>query len=505
MKDLTRNVHEEKNKRLDKCQQDLLLMKRKNTFQEIELLMMSSSGKDVSRAIGPITSFVPHIVDQSVGNHYRGLIKRCAHANKYSNKVMNRFCSFVDRYVRSHYRPIPYRDLTHEYLDTWLHTSKYTLKEKEMYHELLDKFNDPLVNKNKFYRCNSFIKKEYTHEVKEPRIINAPNNMMKTVVGPYIHEIEEHIYDEHFIKHLTPEQVYTRMKAISAGVHRVYETDYSSFEGSFTVKLMNCCEMIMFRRLLSNNPRILRIVENVNLGSRKLYFRQGTAVAHLQGSRLSGAMWTSLANGFTNKMLVEFMVHEAQKTRKSGFQYDYLVEGDDGFIASDVELPVELTEALGFRLKIEEAYDVNGLSFCGLCMGPDGLIPDFHRTIEKFGHTFDDYLVRNYGSKRWSKRRDEMMRAKAMSLLAQSRGVPILQPLALKIIALTNHVKVRRKDFDYWEVECLDILNANLTPKPITDRTRAFFTDRFGLSMKYQKLLEQYINEMEVVNVYLPL
>lgn len=479
--------------------------KLNNEYTTEELEFMKCTGEFASREIGPTTSSIPRIVDQSIGNHYRGLRKRCAHENSFDKKVMSRFHSFVDRYVRSHYQPIPYRELTHEYLDTWLKGSKYTLKQKEMYHKLMEDYFDPLVSKSKFYRCNSFIKQEYTEEIKEARIINAPNDMLKAVIGPYMHELESQVYDEHFIKHCDPESVYHRMQRVACGAKRVYETDYSSFEGSFTVEVMAACEMQLFRRLLARNPQVLSVVERVDLAKRKLYYRRGMGIAKLKGSRLSGALWTSLANGFTNKMIIEFMAHEQRRKMKKGFHYDYLVEGDDGFIVSDVDLPVKLTKELGFRLKIEEAYDSNGLSFCGLCMGPSGLVPDFWRTINKFGHTFDTYLTKTYGSKKWFKRRDEMMRSKAMSLLAQSRGVPILQPLALKIMDLTSKSRVRKSDFDYWEVECLGILSANLTPKIIRECDREFFAERFHVSVKQQLLVERYISNMTRVDVILPL
>lgn len=480
-------------------------------WTEEELEHGAHSNRPIYTAIGPITTTRPRIVDHSLANHYRGMRKRCGHSNVFNKHVMNHFYSFVDRYVHQHYTPIPHYELTHEFLDTWLDHSHYTLLEKQSLHRCLDIMNEPTFKFNQVYKINSFIKREFYEEIKEPRIINSPTPFMKVLTGPYIHQLEDQVYDEHFIKHCNPQQVAERMQRISHGYPVVYETDYSSFEGTFTQQLMSSCELILFKHLLRYNTRIYNIIRNVDIKSRKIYFRH-KHVADLTGSRLSGCLWTSLANGFTNKMVVEFMAHHVgrstrrtKKNRVRGFNYDYLVEGDDGFIASDVALPTELAAQLGLKLKCEAATDMNGLSFCGLCVGPSGLVPDFWRTIHKFGYTTDDYLIKCLNSKHWVKRSREMIRAKAMSLLATSVAVPILQPLAEKLMQLTEGAHIRYADFDYWERDCLQVHKCRLQPQPIRMEDRIFFEQRFGIPPQKQIELEELIQTMEQPCVILPL
>lgn len=450
---------------------------------------------DTFQGIGPITTTNVHIPSDTIANHYRGLRKRVAHKNHFKQSTMDQFKSFVKRYVRRHYQPIPKRDLTHEYLDTWLDGSKYTVKEKRMFHEQLDRYLDPTVQVNDLYAINSFIKKEFTDLPKEPRIINAPSTIMKVLTGPYIKEMEHHVYDEHFIKHCTPTEVLAKMEKISEGRHRVYETDYSSFEGTFSTQLMKSCEMLLFERILANNPNILKIIRRVEVGSRWLHYRHGLGSARLEGSRLSGCLWTSMANGFTNKMVVEFMANETRKKHGRAFNFDYLVEGDDGFIVSDVPLLLDVPSKLGLKLKVVEATDMNGLSFCGICKSPQGLMPDFYRTIHKFGYTHEQYLLGPPRSKRQEKRRREMLKCKAQSLLATAAGVPILQELAMNIITRHTNVTTRIKDYDWWEYNVLDITRMKLEPKPISATMREFFAEHTGISVREQLRLETLIRQ----------
>lgn len=483
---------------------DVVAKKNQNVYLEEELLNMPSSGKPLYRSIGPLTDYRPVAVDQSVGNHYRGIRKRVAHQVMFSQKRLDQFRSFVDDYVRKHYTPLPYIELDHDFLDTWLDNSHYTQKQKVGLHQELSNYLKGEYSEHKLFRLNSFIKKEFYEGFKEPRIINAPSDMMKTVVGPYIHAIEQQVYDDHFIKHKTPTEVANILREKMNGYSLVYETDYSSFEGTITREIMRVCELVLFKRMLLNNKKIYKIIKRCDVAKRDLYFRNGVAHAVLSGSRMSGALWTSLGNGFTNKMLVEFTAWITRKKigqsmfRKASFQYDYLVEGDDGFIVTSRKFNWKVAQQLGFRLKCDEAHEINDVSFCGICIAPCGLMPDLPRIMHKFGYTFDEYLVRasNPDSKKFRRREQEMLRSKAMSLLATSKGVPILQPLALKLMDLTKGAYARKKDFDWWELNVLDILKESMKPTSITTDMRVFVENKYGITVDKQIKIEEAINAM---------
>lgn len=497
------NYPNEPNKKTTDSEMKCIMTKWRNKYLEEDLLTMGPSGENLYRSIGPLIESKPIAVDHSVGNHYRGIRKRVAHDIKMSYKELNRFTEFCNQYIRKHYTPLPYIEPSEEFLEQWLKHTKYTLKQKDMLRGEYRKFYDGKLSDHKFYRINSFIKKEFYEEMKEPRTINAPSNAMKAVLGPYIHEIEKIVFDEHFIKHLTPSQVAEKLKRISIGYSMIYETDYSSFEGTFSTFIMRACELALFKHLLANNKMIYKMIKKADMSERDVYFRNGISHCKFTGSRLSGALWTSLGNGFTNKMLVEYV---AYRTRKRGFSFDYLVEGDDGFIATSLPLRWELVQRLGFRLKCDSRHNINDVSFCGICIGPQGLVPDIKRTLKHFGYTFDNYLVNNKGvSKRYLKREKEMIRAKAMSLLATSKATPILQPLALKLIELTEGVHVRLKDFDWWEINVVDILSENLQPIDISQESYKFVEEHLKISQKDIMDIEYLISEMTDYHVILPL
>lgn len=462
----------------------------------------------MAKAIGPILDYTPPIVDQSVGNWVRGMTKRVAHEIKYKKWRMAQFREFVKNYVKR-YQPIPYYELNHDFLDTWLNDGdgKYTCAQKKMFHRELDGFYDPQVKKRKLFEVNSFIKREFYTERKEPRIINAPSQMLKAVTAPYLKKMEEVVYDDHFIKHKTRMEVAEMLGRIQKEYSLLYETDYSSFEGTFSKELMASCELILFKRLLANNPEVYDIIATVDLGTRRLRSKFGNdrGEANLAGSRLSGCMWTSLGNGFTNYMVIKFIEHMTAKRKKLPIHTDFLVEGDDGLIGSSVELDWEIAGQLGLRLKCHKSHNFNELSFCGLCLGPQGLMPgSFQRVIEKFGYSTQHELLNPENQHRTYVKRlgRELIKAKAMSLLASNKAVPILQPLAVKIIELTSTEKVNLRHFNYyWEIEMQNVLGESMQPTPISHESRQFFADRYGIGIKRQQRIEEQIQQMTDVDV----
>lgn len=471
-------------------------------YSEAELLTQHTSGKPVACAIGPVLDYTPHIVDQSIGNWVRGMRKRCVHEQHIEHGTMSRFADFVDAYVQR-FVPLPYIEPSHEFLDTWLENSKYTTKQKKMFHKKLDEFMDPRVSKHKLFEIKSFIKREFYGETKEPRIINGPSEMLKAVVAPYVKAMEEQVYDEHYIKHTSRMGVAAKMQRIKDKFSLLYETDYTSFEGTFTCELMQACELKLFKRLLLNNPKIYNIIKETDIGKHiaRARFNPDYGKCEFYGSRLSGCLWTSLGNGFTNQMVIEFIRKCTSKHTKTPPIIDYLVEGDDGLIGSSTKLDWDIANMLGLKLKVKESHDFNELSFCGLCLGPQGLMPgSFTRVIEKFGFTTDAEMLRpeNHHRPYIQKLGRELIKAKAMSLLASNKAVPILQTLACKVMELTSGEKVSFRHFNYyWEIEMQNVLRESLLPIEVSMESRRFFEARFNISVAEQLEIENRIMHMD--------
>lgn len=467
-------------------------------------------------AIGPIINTNPTIVNyRSNNNQLRGMLKRVAHGPTFDGFLFQQFKAFVQKEL-SAYEPLPHQDWDLEFVNKeWLDVAKhYNESQKSMFRFLFQKFvenqHSSETHKN-LYACNSFIKREFYAESKEPRIINSRSDMFKVVVAPYIKGIEHAvIYNKHFIKGKAPQERVVRMQEILDRFKFVAETDYSSFEGSFSWNIQKYCEASLFKHMLSNNLHVWKIIEPIYaFNSRnKCVFansRQYMDVAQFSGSRMSGDMWTSLANGFTNMMLFKFVVDYNARLKRLPIDYDFIVEGDDGFLAFNVMLDLAPIKDLGFQLKIVSGTDLNDLSFCGTCLGPDATpVPDFWRTIEKFGWSFDDHIIDHYHDKP-TKAEMELLYAKALSLQAESEGIPILQPLALKCLELSHVHKLAQRYITYYEEHILQLSTYVPVAKPITQEMRVFFADRFGVSIEDQLKIEDYIGRQTSPRFVVPM
>jgi hypothetical protein len=161
------------------------------------------------------------------------------------------------------------------------------------------------------FRIDQFVKSEFYELFKHFRMINARCDTFKASVGPVFKVIEHEIFkNPAFIKKIPvmerPEYICNR---ILKGGGLYMETDYSSFESLFTPQLMRSCEMIMYKymsRDLLGGTTWFSLVERTITGTNAIsnkYFK-----AWVEGKRMSGEMNTSLGNGFSNLMIMKFVL-----------------------------------------------------------------------------------------------------------------------------------------------------------------------------------------------------
>lgn len=458
--------------------------------------------------IGPSLSnkfpFMPNYRDPL--SHEIAIVKRVFHETHFNHGLLSEFKKFVTNYVHSHYTPLEYHAPDDQYLDEhWLNDADYTVAMKKQFHLHLALYNTN-QHDHLFYKAKSFVKKEFYDTIKYPRCINGRSDMFKTVVAPYIKDIEHQvIYNEHFIKGKLPSQVTERMTQISTEYDYIYETDYSSFEGSFTAPVMDACENVLFKYMLQHNPVILKHILHCPTHINELYCPNFTFKG--PGSRLSGDQWTSLANGFTNNMLFLFMCHQYSKNHpESNINYDYIFEGDDGFFGVSCEIDTTIAARLGFTLKLERARDISNLSFCGLHPMPSGLLcPDIYNTLLKFGFSFDPLVLDthflNAHPDAYNRIVLSILRAKAHSCYHTSRGVPILQAFAIRVLELTQGSPIRTSSLDWWDVNVLSLSSdepSTYETFPILDCDRTFVFDKYGIDPQRQILIEQSISQMSL-------
>lgn len=437
-----------------------------------------------------------HSHNHSIANWKRGIMKRCAHAQNadINDPIFKEFYDFVDNYIR-HLGYVPpdlnYQDMQNE----WLDHSRYNQRQRQQMRDRAQQVINGEINIRKILTINSFIKSEFYNELKECRIINSRSDWFKAFIGPYIKQVEKIIYDEHFIKHKTPREVAQIMEYVAEGYDLFYETDYSSFEGSFTLDFMKRVELKMFKHVLMHYPEAVSMIEksyNVN----NVHYRGDPRYAcEFEGSRMSGEMWTSLCNGFTNMLLVLFML------KKSDSMGKFLVEGDDGFIACTRELDFNIAKRLGFSLKIEATLDHTHVKFCSLSTCEGRIVPDIRRVLSHYGVINDIQRTKLFvsNSHRGQRQLRQLMKSKAHSLLATSAGIPILQELALQQLRCYEHDILNPKYFDYWESEFYDLYKTQQAV-PITSTMRRFVEENFDISVRDQLEIERAIRKCTAPN-----
>lgn len=205
----------------------------------------------------------------------------------------------------------------------------------------------------------AFIKSEWYLEVKPNRGINPRNIEYMPAVGPSYAAISKIIFSmPEFIKYIPikdrPKYIYNRLS--NAGSICV-QTDYKSFENSFTRRVQETIEMKLYKHCLQRFPWLYNLCHAQCINN-KIY--SPSMNIQMECARMSGEMCTSLGNGFTNLMLMRFFCLKHDITDAQG-----VIEGDDGlFTYHGPPLYNEFFNKLGFQIDISNK-ELNEASFCG--------------------------------------------------------------------------------------------------------------------------------------------
>jgi hypothetical protein len=223
---------------------------------------------------------------------------------------------------------------------------------------------------------------------------------------------------------------------------------------------------------------------------------------------MSGEMCTSLGNGFSNLMFMLFMCEQKGCTNVSG-----VVEGDDGLFKMTGDYPGEEDfKKLGLVIKLELHDRLESASFCGLVF--DKLdrrnITDPLEVLANLGWTSERYTG---ASKRTHK---ALLRSKALSLLYQYPGCPIISVLAKRLLYLTDDVSwydlrkvhleerntyMREQNYEAWRAW----QKHKVADAPIGIRTRMLMSDLYGISVPSQLLIERQLEAIELKGYFIPL
>jgi len=206
---------------------------------------------------------------------------------------------------------------------------------------------------------------------------------------------------------------------------------------------------------------------------------------------MSGEMWTSLANGFSNLMNMLFLMEE---THTLGEGY---IDGDDGIFGLDKNvISAEDFEKLGFKIKMSYGQDLSHTSFCGNIFDPEEciqLVPP--EQIARLGWTCSAKYLH---SRR--KIQLELLKGKAMSLYCLGKNTPIAGCLARRVIELLSDVKYR-SEFEnvWWENQVLKLWSG-LEDITITEKSRLLYEKRFHILVNDQLKLEEHIRSINNID-----
>jgi len=331
-----------------------------------------------------------------------------------------------------------------------------------------------------------FGKREGYLSHKYMRGINPRNLRWNVYCGPFFSAIEEEVYSleqlpglPYFVKHTpVPERINLVKQLIAANI---YGTDYSHFEGSITVDIMECCEVQLYKFMLQNFAEDFDFIKSIITGMNVMKTKYGHRY-RVQARRMSGDMCTSLGNGWTNLMVALFFAY------KQSAKILVLVEGDDALIATDAVFTKSMYDKLGFEIKIDTFVKATEASFCGLVFADSGqIIRDPIKFLCKFGWTFSFVTA---GEKvMW-----ELLLAKSLSALFETPACPLVTAIAeytLKQCYLAYPSLLPRYVYDWYHSSIpLDFKHVH---QEISPDTRELFSKLYHIDVGTQIELEKHI------------
>jgi len=432
-----------------------------------------------------------------------GILKRFCRNPGLDKPFLRGLRAHTQKWCQTHLRKFNASDdLTFE---TWINGTDYPASRKEQ----LKVVHDGLVRNQFTFKSNlrrqsivvkSFVKDEAYVDFKYPRLINSRCDEFKVFSGPVFDAIGKRLGERpEFVKYVP---VIERSKYISERLgknSRYFSSDYSSFEAHFSRQMMTHCEFVLYKYMTEAVPaekRRMQQIMAVLAGENEIRFNDITM--SLEATRMSGEMNTSVGNGFSNLMINTYVakLHNCGKTT-------ICVEGDDGIMCFEhpENAPTEKDfKKYGLIIKLVEADNLADLSFCGQVFDQDDgiVITDPFDALVNVGYT-----------RKWHVRANRMLRlqllrAKALSMLYQYNGCPMLTAFACRVIELTGRVKFRKRliySFNEYERatirEALDLHIEPYIPPP-NSPCRSLFSRIYGVSIPNQLAFESAMATLDL-------
>lgn len=420
----------------------------------------------------------------------------CFQPPKPERQMIKKFGAFVQEWIEKNL--VPLKPSTDTSFETWLANTNYTEARKQEL-RLAQSSIDGILDK-RHSKVGGFVKDETYPTYKNARGINARTDAFKGKVGPVFKLIEKELFqNKWFIKYVPVPERPRVIQALYDEALKYFATDHTSYEGHFTLEVMKECEFRLYDYMSQNLDCHTEFMEYLNGtigGMNYVKFKQFEY--NIEATRMTGEMCTSLGNGFTNLMLILFVC------RESGVEHtDGKLEGDDSLfgIPIDTTFKEEIFKQLGFTIKIEECANIHEASFCGNIYAPEDLniITDPIESLIGFGWTKSKYLhSKNF-------RLMGLLRSKALSMLYEYRGCPILRELALYVLRCTEGIRARSTAQTMWERDQeamrLDYMkkNPDWAKVSVGKATRLLVEKLFRIPVELQLKYEAYLRSLNTI------
>jgi hypothetical protein len=412
--------------------------------------------------------------------------------------IMRMFLDHVDTKVLPTLRPV--EDIPT--MEEWLESTKYTRKMKN---QILSDWNNEVISPiqiPKQSHCKSFIKLEQYPEFKQPRIINGREMATIMTYANLIVAAEHSLYKhEWLVKKIA---VTNRAGNLAenfptVGGH-IIGSDFTSFECSISHTLLHLVEKRMLKHMFRNTGFESQIDEYYELVANTNTMVFKNMKASVFGKRMSGDRTTSFGTCLIMIALFSFVFEYYN------LEYVIRVEGDDVIAWVNHLFPVDIFDLLGFSIKLDHYEQVNYASFCGL------IFDDSHNILTNPMKVIlnTPWVDAKYRDSKCTKIR-ALQRAKALSILYQYPGCPVLGPYAAMVLRASTGT-IHRGTFDkmiastyanrtgqnyddfyayFGQFPGSSMLHAVITYRPVTMMGRVMVEDMFAMSVDEQLMLEE--------------
>lgn len=442
--------------------------------------------------------FPPFIPDlHHVSNQVASIVHRFGcKMPRYDGDVFSDFYTYSRVFLVKNLEPLISREV--EDFDGWLSNTPYTSVRK-LY--LASLRHSEIACGKKVSECLSFIKWEGYMEPKNPRAINSPSDLSKVILGPLFKAIDKKTFEmKWFVKGTDPKQWPSRLRDLF-GRRPVVGTDFKSFESHHRdgfSRIVHFWIMHMIRGLpVAHSTR--RLISKLVLGHNVTKF--STCKAEILQRLMSGALWTSSANGVLNLLIMSYLTSRNAMPHLTPEQLAFyasesfvgVFEGDDG-LSSATRVDRDLIQRLGVKLTLDESPSFDTASFCGIVCQyeSDAVVTDPVKVLRSFFVIPPKYMNSS------PKIHMQLYRAKALSYKYAYNDCPIVGPLCHKICDLTRSVDARviSSETKLWRLRDVPIneLMAQWknTPK-VSDEARAVVSQQFRVSVEQQLIIESEI------------